>query len=234
MCTVTFLPIDGKLFITSNRDENAKRPLALPPSRHDSNRYSFVCPKDQLAGGTWIAYRNDGSVMVLLNGAFQKHIAQPPYRKSRGLIFWDIFVTKRPAGTFTRINLHDIAPFTMVLWQNDRLTEMRWDGVRKNLAQKDARTPHIWSSCTVYTQESILSREKHFQQWLAQPKQYSPAEVMQFHLCTRQNEEELESIRINRNNEMLTVSVSCVEMSHRHSHFYYSDLLTEKNYHLPL
>lgn len=234
MCTVTFLPIDGKVFITSNRDENAKRPLALQPSRHDSSRYSFVCPKDQLAGGTWIAYRNDGPVMVILNGAFQKHIAQPAYRKSRGLIFWDIFVMEHPVEAFTHITLHDIEPFTLVLWQNDHLTEMRWDGERKNLAQKDTRTPHIWSSCTLYTRENILSREKLFQQWLVRPKQYSPAEVMQFHLRTHQHEDEGESIRINRNNEMLTVSISCVEMSVQHSNFYYSDLLTGKNYHLPL
>lgn len=234
MCTVTFLPVHGKVFITSNRDEKANRALAVPPSKQDSGRYSFVCPKDPTAGGTWIAYRNDGSAMVLLNGAFQKHTAQPTYRKSRGLIFWDLFVMECPARTFIDINLQGIEPFTIVLWQNGRLTEMRWDGSEKMLASKDGGMPHIWSSCTLYTHESILYRERYFQQWLASPKQYSPTEILKFHLHTAQNEDDPESIRINRNKEMLTVSISCIEISTQQAYFHYSDLLTEKNYHLPL
>ncbi|MGL1516781.1 NRDE family protein, partial [Vibrio parahaemolyticus] len=48
-------------------------------------------PKDPDGGGTWIALKENGDVAILLNGAFENHIPAYPYRRSRGLIFLDIF-----------------------------------------------------------------------------------------------------------------------------------------------
>ncbi|MDR3712656.1 MAG: NRDE family protein [Puia sp.] len=234
MCTVSFLPGSGKIFITSNRDENTKRPPAEIPARQDIGPYSFVCPKDPLAGGTWIATRNDGSAMVLLNGASEKHERQPAYRMSRGRIFWDVFMPEYSVRTFADIALHDIEPFTLVLWQNGELTEMRWDGSGKSLFQKDAGSPHIWSSCTLYTDEEIRHRKAHFEQWCLDQKEYSVDEILKFHLFAGQNEDDKRRIRINRDGKMLTVSVSCIETGPGNSLFHYSDLVTGQNHHTAL
>lgn len=232
MCTVSFIPADGKVFITSNRDESAERPLALAPVREERDSYSFVGPKDALAGGTWIALRNDGRALVLLNGAIEKHRPHPPYRKSRGQIFWDVFATDDPLTTFGQIDLRDIEPFTLVLWQKDELHELRWDARMKTQTQKDAGTAHLWSSCTLYTSETRQYRETFFQRWLASQRQYSVAAIHAFHLYTDPDGNKDQDIRIDRMGKMLTVSVSCLEISRQRSTFHYSDLVQVQNHSL--
>jgi len=234
MCTVSFIPARGKVFITSNRDESAQRPPALAPLQENFGRYSFLAPKDALAGGTWSALRNDASALVLLNGAFEKHRPQPAYRKSRGQIFWDVFATDCPITAFGRIDLRDIEPFTLVFWQKGELYEMRWDGNRKTQMQKDAGMAHIWSSCTLYPTDSRKYRENFFQQWLASQIDYSVATIHRFHLYVDPAGDEGKNIRINRKGKMLTVSVSCMEISRKLSTFHYSDLVQVKNFRLPL
>jgi hypothetical protein len=234
MCTVSFIPVPGKVFITSNRDESAQRPLALAPLRQQFGSYCFLGPKDALAGGTWVALRNDGSALVLLNGAFEKHSSQATYRKSRGLIFWDVFATDCPRTAFGHIDLSGIEPFTLVLWQKGQLCEMRWDGKAKTQVQKDAGAAHIWSSCTLYPAGDRASRENLFRQWLAVQTSPTAATIERFHLYTDPAGEEEKNIRINRKGEMLTVSVSCMEISQKKSTFHYSDLVQVKNYSLSL
>ncbi len=232
MCTVSFIPADGKVFITSNRDENAERPPALAPFREERGHYSFVGPKDTKAGGTWIALRNDGRALVLLNGAVEKHRPEPAYRKSRGQIFWDVFTTDDPLTTFGQIGLQDIEPFTMVLWQKNKLHELRWDGQMKTRIQKDAKKAHLWSSCTLYAGEVRQYRENFFQQWLAAQRPYSVSAIYTFHLHTDPGGQEDHNIRINRIGKMLTVSISCLEITKEKSTFYYSDLIQVQNYSL--
>jgi len=68
----------------------------------------------------------------LLNGAFKKHIAQPPYRKSRGLVLLEIVEADEPQSFFKQLDLFDIEPFTVVLHQPGLLHEFRWDGKDKH------------------------------------------------------------------------------------------------------
>ena len=131
MCTVSFIPVDDKFFITSNRDEKLNRKTALSPSIHEYKGVKFLFPKDTDAGGTWIAMKENGDAAVLLNGAFINHTAEPHYRKSRGLILLDILADEMPSTAFSKIDLKNIEPFTMILFQNKSLFEFRWDGVEK-------------------------------------------------------------------------------------------------------
>jgi uncharacterized protein with NRDE domain len=230
MCTVTFIPTPGKIFLTSNRDESANRPLALPPAWQVRGGYRFISPCDGLAGGTWVALRDDGSALVLLNGAVEKHSRLPAYRRSRGQIFWDIFATDCTLTGFVSADLENIEPFTLVLWQKNKLHEMLWDGRKKTRAQKDAGIAHIWSSCTLYSDTDRICRENFFRQWLASRTKQSVAAIKSFHLYTDPAGKSEASIRINRNGEMLTVSVSCMEIGRQKSTFYYHDLQQGKNY----
>ena len=232
MCTVTFIPMAGKIFLTSNRDESANRPLASPPARQVRGGYRFISPSDGLAGGTWVALRDDGSALVLLNGAVEKHTRLPAYRRSRGQIFWDVFATNCPLTAFIVSDLENIEPFTLVLWQKNELHEMLWDGRMKIQAQKDAAVAHIWSSCTIYSDTDRIYRKNFFHQWLASKTKRSIAEIKSFHLYTDPAGKDESNIRINRNGQMLTFSVSCMEIGQEKSTFYYHDLQKGKNYRL--
>lgn len=90
MCTVTFVKTADKIVITSNRDEKIIRPNAIPPQNYMVNGKNVIYPKDPKAGGTWCVVDENGTVLVLLNGANEKHTVKLPYRKSRGLIVLEL------------------------------------------------------------------------------------------------------------------------------------------------
>ena len=96
MCTVSFVSSNGKVILTSNRDENIIRPSAIEPKHYLINNKNIVFPKDAKAGGTWYAITENANVAILLNGAAEKHQLKSFYRKSRGLILLDIISLDLP------------------------------------------------------------------------------------------------------------------------------------------
>src|SRR4026207_1041633 len=146
MCTVSFIPVKDKYIITSNRDEKLCRKIAVMPGMFEYNGQKLFFPKDTDAGGTWIVMKENGDAAVLLNGAFICHNAEPPYRLSRGIILLDIFSTEKPSVIFTKIDLRDIEPFTLVLLENNCLYEFIWDGTEKYCKQLSINRAYIWSS----------------------------------------------------------------------------------------
>jgi uncharacterized protein with NRDE domain len=70
--------------ITSNRDEMVTRPSAIAQKKLYCKWQECYHPKDPKAGGTWYVVDENGTVLVLLNGAEEKHTIK--LRKSRGLI----------------------------------------------------------------------------------------------------------------------------------------------------
>ncbi len=84
MCTVTFIPVNDRYYITSNRDEKRIRSQAIFPQVHTENGNKIIYPQDADAGGSWIAMHGNGNAAVLLNGAFEKHEPDPPYKKKPG------------------------------------------------------------------------------------------------------------------------------------------------------
>jgi len=84
MCTVTFIPLPGVRFITSNRDESPMRQSHGLVSFHHPEHKAIYYPLDQDSGGSWIALADTGRVVCLLNGGYKPFIPNPPYRMSRG------------------------------------------------------------------------------------------------------------------------------------------------------
>src|SRR3954469_25167844 len=115
MCTVTYIRAGEKKFITSNRDEKKIRKKASPPQSYFLDDIRLVYPKDGEAEGSWIALNENGNLAVLLNGGFKKHVSEPPYRKSRGLVFLDIIKHTSPAKYFLDVDLFKIEPFTIII-----------------------------------------------------------------------------------------------------------------------
>ncbi len=222
MCTVTFIPLSDRILITSNRDEQTLRAPAELPEAVELKTGKVLFPKDGKAGGTWIAMHNNGNVMVLLNGAFHRHEPAPPYRKSRGLIFLDIFDSANPEKTFELTDLTDIEPFTLVIWQGNKLFETRWDGKEKYITPLPPHTPRIWSSATLYDDQVVAKRKAWFQAWLQETKYITTEGVRQFHEFGGDGDEAI-SLRMNRAGILQTVSITSIEITSDRSIMHYRD-----------
>jgi hypothetical protein len=223
MCTVTFIPVNDRYYITSSRDEKAARPKAIAPAVYADYKATLLYPRDAAANGTWIAMNQLGNAAVLLNGAFVKHDPEPPYRKSRGLVFLDIIASNEPMDWFAEINLYKIEPFTVVILQEGRLRECRWDGMKKHYQQLDRKQPHIWSSATLYPGDVISKREQWFTKWLADHPQPSQKDIFSFHQFAGDGDIH-NDIMMNRNGHMLTVSITGIEISSEKGVMHYMDM----------
>jgi Transport and Golgi organisation 2 len=227
MCTVTFIPAGNKIHITHNRDEKSLRPKAIPPKHYSINRYKLLFPKDGQAGGTWIAANENGSAAVLLNGGLTKHTHQPPYKKSRGLVFLDIMVSEDLYLSYAALDLSNIEPFTVILWNRTHLFECRWDGRHKHIKELDAKMRHTWSSVTLYDAETVARRENWFEAWQLKHAEPSMNEIMQFHLFGGDGDV-LNDLCMNRDGLTLTVSITALEITPDKCQMKYLD--TQDNY----
>jgi hypothetical protein len=211
MCTVTFIPSGRSVFITHSRDESSIRPRALPPANYTVNDYTLSFPKDPKAGGTWLAINENANTGVLLNGGFTRHISNPPYRRSRGLVLLDIIASPDMVKAWQTINLSEIEPFTTVLWNSGELFETRWDGNNKHLRPLNRREGHIWSSTTLYDADMLSKRKSWFDNWLRQIPHPCLDDVIQFHLDGGDGDPN-HDLCLNRDGCMLTVSITAMEI----------------------
>ncbi len=224
MCTVTFIPLNDRILFTSNRDEQTLRETAALPETVDFSSGKILFPKDGRAGGTWIALHNNGNAMVLLNGAFRRHKHEPPYRKSRGLIFLEIFDGDMPVTEFEQIDLFNIEPFTLVIWQHSALFEARWDGAQKYLTPLPADQPRIWSSATLYDEDVSALRRDWFSKWLHATKYKTAERIRLFHEFGGNGDDSI-SIRMNRSGILQTVSITGIELLPKKAVMHYKDML---------
>jgi uncharacterized protein with NRDE domain len=223
MCTVTYIPVKDKIFITSNRDEKAVRKKAIPPFIYEYENTKLIFPKDAEAGGTWIAMKEDGNAAVLLNGAFICHVAEPPYRKSRGQIFLDVFAHNLPSTAFREIDLDDIEPFTFVLLENTSLYEFRWDGNEKYCKQLPPHSPHIWSSATLYDGLVVKKREQWFTSFLNNNSLPTQSDILSFHRFTGDGDNN-NDLLMSRNNGLSTVSITGMLLTAERGSIKYLDI----------
>jgi len=231
MCTVTFIPAGDKLYITSNRDEKQGRSNARPPAVYPCTSGNLLYPKDGDAGGTWIAAHENGHAIVFLNGGFVRHTPQPPYRKSRGLVLLDLIDSANPVKQFQTVPLQQIEPFTAVLWNNGQLHECRWDGLQKHHTRLPVAQPHIWSSATLYDERVVAKRKNWFEAWLQsfQAERPAPEDILHFHQFTGDGDSH-NDLRMNRNGQVFTVSVTLLALSTDVTRMHYLDLKNNTTY----
>ena len=229
MCTVSFVRVNDSVIITSNRDENIERENAAAPDFHLLQNKKVIFPKDAKAGGTWFAAADNGNVSVLLNGAFQKHTANPPYRKSRGLILLQIIENDEPFTFFKSLNLDNIEPFTIVLYQADNfLYELRWDGNAKHEKQLNVNGHYIWSSSTLYSNEVIERREKLFNEFISIQQNITAESIHGFHAHNHGDDEN--GFVISRQNGMKTFSITQAVIKDNTIQFLHTDLLKHQQF----
>lgn len=228
MCTVSHLPVNNRYYITSNRDEKNVRQPALPPQTYLINGKKLLFPIDGDAGGSWIGINENGYAGVLLNGGYIKHVETPPYRMSRGLIFIEILSAESPLDSFLTENLFRIQPFTLVLLSQTHLYECCWDGSRKHTRMLPQEQPHIWSSVTLYEPAVIAKRKYWFSEWLKQHPAPSMEDILLFHRFAGDGDP-VNDLWMNRDNRMLTVSITSMEVHPQAGKMTYYDLLINSN-----
>ena len=180
MCTVSFVSANGKTIITSNRDEQVVR-NAIEPQEYTIKNKQLFYPKDPKAGGTWFVVDKFGTVLVLLNGADEKHVLKTNYKKSRGIIVLDL-ISQPIANTIfgSEIDLENIEPFTLVLFQNEKLYQLRWNEIEKSKLRIRYSKHHVWSSSTLYPKEIREKRSQWFYDFLDTKTQLHKIDLFRF------------------------------------------------------
>lgn len=227
MCTVSFVRTNGRVIVTSNRDEKVNR-LALPPKRYCRNGKVVLFPKDPKAGGTWFAVSEGGVVVVLLNGAEEKHEVQPHYGKSRGLITLEICSANDAIQHWEILDLSAVEPFTLVVFENQKLFQLRWNGKMKTQQELSVSEKHIWSSATLYTPEVKALRKKWFEAFTEEHPDPSPDEVLHFHQATQGENKEF-GLVIDRDQVLKTTSVTQAIIESNKVTLGYHDLLQQQS-----
>ncbi|WP_027381367.1 NRDE family protein [Chryseobacterium daeguense] len=224
MCTVSFFYTENALFFTSNRDEKRDREKAVFPNEIGLEDRTLYFPKDAKASGTWFVADNHGNAIILLNGAFQKHKSQPPYKKSRGIILLELMKIENVLHAFQSYDLFGIEPFQLLTYSQNTLFRLLWDGEKKHQILLKKNKNHLLSSATLYNGGIIAEREKRFKEF--QEKQITQKEILAFH---KQHliEEELnveESIK----ETFVTVSITQLVLRENEIDFTYNDLVQKK------
>lgn len=208
MCTVTFLRKNNCVYLTSNRDESPGRRAKSLTSIHDKTKVYF--PLDETSGGSWISLTASGRAVCLLNGAFESFIPNPPYRISRGEIVISAATTEKTNEFFTQTDLYQVAPFTLLVYENNRLDELVWDGENRHIRSLPADRPRIWSSATLYPPDVRAWRKSIFDQWLAENKTIDRESIIAFHQMA--NEDSKNGFVMNREEVVKTLSVTSIQL----------------------
>jgi hypothetical protein len=224
MCTVSYVPLGpGNFILTSNRDENPER-VTLEPGKQITitKSESIICPKDSKAGGSWIAMSDHGKVACLLNGAFIRHKHEPPYSRSRGLVLMEYFSFSSAVDFHNKVDLKGVENFTLLMLENGMVYELRWDGEEKFFQLKDEREPHLWSSCTLYDEETAAFKDLKFQSWIETKPKATAEEIAFFHGYHNPNDGFLLELP-----QVKTVSITSIQRSAKEIQMTYHDLLTQ-------
>jgi hypothetical protein len=182
MCTLTYLPSDGGYAMVSSRDElRARGPMAPPV--HD-RALGAVYPLDVRSQGTWLLTATAGFTVNLLNGGYERHSPDGPYRHSRGLV---PLLFARSGGIDPFLATFDpegIEPFTLVVVTHDRrsVTELVWTGQRLDRNACEPDVPRIWSSSTLYDPAARAQREAWFRELIRSGGHGAPIDtLLDFH-----------------------------------------------------
>jgi len=229
MCTVSFVSSNGKTIITSNRDEKVLRPSAIEPKNYQINTKNVFFPKDPKAGGTWFAVDENSNVLVLLNGAEEKHILKEKYNRSRGLIVLELIGETSPLEMWQTIDLENVEPFTLVLFEDQKLYQLRWNEIEKTTVALDVTKNHIWSSSTLYPAAIREKRANWFNNFLDTKPEVNEAELFNFHRYTEEENTE-NGLVINRNDALKTLSITQVVVEKNKVQMVHYDLMKNDSF----
>ncbi|MEY3835037.1 MAG: hypothetical protein RI989_465 [Bacteroidota bacterium] len=210
MCILSLVKSNGRLIITSNRDEQRSRKNSQIPEIINSGNRKSILARDAQAHGTWLLTDNFGRTAVLLNGAFTSHTPTPPYRESRGIILLNLFQEEQFKSAFLFYNLDNIEPFQVVYVAPDYALQCVWDGEQKHVFQIDLSKPQVYFSPTLYEHSQQEVKRKNFLSTFEKIDSITKAELFDFHTA---NKEENSDLNFFMNREFQsTKSVTQIEL----------------------
>ncbi len=162
MCTVSILPTDTGFEVLHSRDELRSRSAEIEPSwRALPNGLSASWPTDPDAGGTWVAVREDGFFLGLLNlNLSESQLAElapntPNATRSRGLVIPALIESTTLAVAIESLKAMDLLgmkPFRLILAAiedgQSRYSVARFDGVQLTIVTElgAIKVPECWAS----------------------------------------------------------------------------------------
>lgn len=225
---------NGEFVLTSNRDEKAFRPT-LEPQIYESGEIKLGFPKDEKAGGSWIAANNNGRLCCLLNGAFVAHEKKPVYAQSRGNILIEAATSpKNPEQYFAEKDLAQVEPFTIVSIEKmkneiSHFSEFVWDGTQKYFRLLNPAEPYIWSSVTLYNNEQRNLRREWFNRFIVEKNgSISPESILGFHAGKHTADHSI-NVVMEREGGLKTVSITQVIPDNGKFRMDYFDLHNQQN-----
>jgi len=235
MCTVSYITHKDGFSLTSNRDEETSRPT-LKPKVYLENNLNIIYPKDEIAGGTWIATADTQVSVCLLNGGFKAHKRKLPYSKSRGQVLKERFWYNTNLAFCEGVDLDNVEPFTLLLIDHSSaidFVELVWDGAKKHTRQLDSNQHHIWASSTLYNQEQLDLRRKWFTEFIASKDHFSFSDVLKFHTVSHTKEKAYDIV-MQRTGKLKTVSVSQINITDGEKSFNYLELTDNTSFKINL
>ncbi|MCO6488138.1 MAG: NRDE family protein [Phaeodactylibacter sp.] len=227
MCTVTYIPLErGNYILTSNRDEAPARSPQNISRLHVAGQ-ELAFPRDEAAGGTWIAISSANRLACILNGAFEKHERHPPYRRSRGLMALDFFEYPAAEDFLDDYRFEGMEPFTLIVLEQGRLLEFRWDEQQGHRQWLDASQLRIWSSAPLYPPEIRRKREQWFDEWRKGRNRFTREEILDFHFNAGEGDP-WNDVVMNRGDIVRTVSVTSIVKDAAALDMQYHDLLNRQ------
>ncbi len=227
MCTVTYLPTGPDQFLfTSNRDESPSR-RASSIQQVTSGKKQLLFPQDSLAKGTWIAFSDHNQLVCILNGAFIKHHHTPPYRLSRGIMALEFFDYENATDFRQNFAFTGMEPFTMVIYDQGSLFDLRWDEQKLHFSELAPDQPHLWSSPTLYDSSWQEKRQLWFKHWREQQQAYNSSSILQFHQTAGEGNPAYDLV-MNRANIVRTTSITHIAKETDRAQLRYQTILTNE------
>lgn len=157
MCTVTVISTGGGLRLVHSRDEQRSRSPARPPAVFEIAGRRCVMPTDPDGGGSWVAAREDGVVLAVMNVNPEPAPELERGRlRSRGLIIPGLLglETRAIGAAAEALEVRSFAPFRLVLaGVGEELVAWTWRGIGRGrgrgegtLERERSRTPACWVS----------------------------------------------------------------------------------------
>lgn len=221
MCTLTFLPTNNGFIVTQNRDESPLRGKPIFPYKSDSPEAYF--PKDPDGDGTWMA-ADAHTVVCVLNGGYEPHERQLPYKHSRGLL--PLLILNRENHELTLNDAEGLEPFSVFIFNLEFVRRYTWDAEHLYVEHFSPTEQHIFQSAPLYSPAMQSLRSGWFFDWSLLHPSPSANDILDFHLNGGEGNGETD-ICMYRPGVQSTAITQVVHSSHSTT-YSYRNLLSEE------